>query len=61
MYTEKTNNQTEAEYAEEREVLAHFAELEGVAEKSPYVMMYAGFRAGLDKGLELAERMENKA
>ena len=51
--------QTEAEKAEYNEMLAHFAELEGVREKSPYVMMYAGFYLGVGKGLELAARMES--
>lgn len=58
-YVEELGKQTEAECAEEREVLAHFAELEGVQEKNPYTMLFAGFRAGVAKGLELAARMES--
>lgn len=53
--------QTEAEKAEYNEMLANFAELEGVRKKSPYVMMYAGFYLGVGKGLELAARMERNA
>lgn len=60
-YVEKLDKQTEAENAEERKALAHFAELEGVQVKSPYVMIYAGFRAGVAKGLDLAARMERNA
>ena len=53
--------QTEAEKEEYNEMLAHFAKLEGVAKKSPYVMMYAGFYLGVGKGLDLVRRMESKA
>lgn len=55
------DKQTEAERAEEQKVLARFAELEGVKEKSPYTMLFAGFRYGVAKGLDLAARMENRA
>lgn len=58
---DEMGKQTEAEKAEYNEMLAHFAELEGVRKKSPYVMMYAGFYLGVGKGLELAARMERNA
>lgn len=48
---------SEAERAEERKVVARFAESEGVTAESPYAMIFMGFWAGVGKGLELADRM----
>lgn len=58
---DELGKQTEAERADYNAVLDRFAEIEGVQKKSPYVMMYAGFRAGVAKGLDLAARMERNA
>ena len=58
---DEMGKQTEAEKAEYNEMLDHFAELEGVQKKDPYVMMYAGFYLGVGKGIDLVRRMESKA
>ena len=59
-YVKGLSKQTEAEKEEELSVLAHFAEIQGVKVNSPYYMLYMGFRAGVDKGLELAQRLESR-
>ena len=58
---EELAKQPEAEQAEERKALARFAELVGCQERSPYAMMYAGFRVGVATGFSLAARRERNA
>lgn len=49
---------TEAEKREEQEVMIRFATINGVKRESPFTLMLMGFRAGIGKGLELVQRME---
>lgn len=56
---DELDKRTEAEIADYNAVLDRFAEIEGVAKKSPFVMMYAGFYLGVEKGIDLVQRMES--
>lgn len=56
-YANEMAESSDEERAEERKVLARFAESEGVPTQSPYAMLFMGFWAGVGKGLELADRM----
>ena len=49
---------TETEKRREQEVMTRFATINGAKRESPFAIMFMGFRAGIGKGLELAQRME---
>lgn len=49
---------TETEKRREQEVMTRFATINGVKRETPFAIMFMGFRAGIGKGLELVQRME---
>ena len=49
---------TETEKRREQEVITRFATINGAKRESPFAIMFMGFRAGIGKGLELVQRME---
>ena len=49
---------TETEKRREQEVMTRFATINGVKRESHFAIMFMGFRAGIGKGLELVQRME---
>lgn len=54
--------QTNKELMEEsKEAVTFFAEANHISTKSPLAMLYGGFVAGVNKGLELAETIESAA
>ncbi len=46
---------------EETAAIAHFAKITGCTIHGPLAMLFRGFRAGVDKGIEFCERMDAKA
>ena len=49
---------TETVKRREQEVMTRFATINGVKRESPFAIMFMVFRAGIGKGLELVQRME---
>lgn len=53
-----TGTATEAEKREAQEVMMRFSTINGVKRESSFTLMFMGFRAGVAKGLELIQKME---